>query len=165
METRPLTVNSGNSFRAFLVQNPFQSKRKKRAILNFRTFIRLLTVIYSLAIAFVVWCASASWYKPAFAWVKTYASDKWLHFVLVGTMALLLNLSLNLAAVSRWSSWLLWGTFTMLLLATLEELSQQWLSNRTFDLSDLACNYLGILIIGHLPWLFRRNTKAAEHRL
>ena len=165
METRPLTVNSGNSFRAFLVQNPFQSKRKKRAILSFRNFIRLLTIIYSSAIAFIAWCASAGWYRPTFAWVQTYASDKWLHFVLVGTLALLLNLSLNLATVSRRSSWLLWGTFVMLLLATLEELSQQWISSRTFDLGDLACNFLGILIIGHLPWLFRRSKTVAEQQL
>ena len=130
--------------------------------MNFRIFIRLLTVIYSLAIAFIVWCASAGWYRPAFAWVQTYNSDKWLHFMLVGTMALLLNLSLNLAAVSRQTPWLLWGTFVMLLLATLEEFSQQWFSSRTFDLSDLACNYLGILIIGHLPWLFNRDAKATE---
>ena len=133
--------------------------------MNFRSFIRLLTVIYASAIAFIVWCASAGWYQPTFAWVQTYASDKWLHFVLVGTMALLLNLSLNLAAVSRRNSWLLWGTFVMLLLATFEELSQRWLSNRTLDVSDLACNYLGILIIGHLPWLFRRSAEPAEHRL
>ena len=65
----------------------------------------------------------------------------------------------------RRTSWLLWGTFVMLLLATLEELSQRWLSNRTLDAGDLACNYLGILIIGHLPWLFRRNAKAAGQRL
>ena len=129
--------------------------------MNFRIFIRLLTVLYASAIAFIVWCASAGWYRPTFAWVQTYASDKWLHFVLVGTMALLLNLSLNLASVSRRTSWLLWGTFAMLLLATLEELSQQWVSNRTFDLSDLASNYLGILIIGHLPWLFPKSAKAA----
>ena len=129
--------------------------------MNFRIFIRLLTVLYASAIAFIVWCASAGWYRPTFAWVQAYASDKWLHFVLVGTMALLLNLSLNLASVSRRTSWLLWGTFAMLLLATLEELSQQWVSNRTFDLSDLASNYLGILIIGHLPWLFPKSAKAA----
>jgi len=123
-------------------------------MLNFRLLIRVTTVIYALAIAGIVWCASAGWYRPAFAWVQTYASDKWLHFVLVGLMTLLLNLSLNLAAVSSRIKWLLWGTSLMLSLATLEEISQIWFSNRTFDLGDLACNYVGILIIGHLPWLF-----------
>lgn len=127
--------------------------------MNFQFFVRLLTAIYAMAIAFIVWCASAGWYRPIFAWVQTYASDKWLHFVLVGTMAMLLNLSLNLASVSRRTPWLLWGTFLMMSLATIEELSQYWLSNRTFDLGDLACNYAGILIIGHLPLLFSKRTK------
>ena len=126
-------------------------------MLNFRLLIRVVTVIYALAIAGIVWCASAGWYRPTFAWVQTYASDKWLHFVLVGLLTLLLNLSLNFAAVSKQTKWLLWGTISMLLLATAEEASQYWLSHRTFDLSDLGCNYLGILIIGHLPCLFRGN--------
>lgn len=123
---------------------------------NFRLLIRVVTVIYVLAVAGIVWCASAGWYRPTFAWVQTYANDKWLHFVLVGLMTLLLNLSLNLAAVSNRIKWLLWGTSFMLVLATLEETSQYWLSNRTLDMGDLVCNYLGILIIGHLPWLIPR---------
>ena len=126
-------------------------------MMNFQLLIRVLTVLYALAIAGIVWCASAGWYRATFAWVQSYASDKWLHFMLVGLMALLLNLSLNLAAVSQRTKWLLWGTTLMLLLATLEEASQFWLSHRTLDIGDLACNYLGILIIGHLPWLVPRS--------
>ena len=128
-------------------------------MLKFRLLIRVVTAIYVLAIAGIVWCASAGWYRPTFAWVQTYATDKWLHFVLVGLMAMLLNLSLNLAPISQRNKWLLWGTSIMLLLATLEEFSQYWLSHRTFDMGDLACNYLGILIIGHLPWLIFRDEK------
>ncbi|MDB2686022.1 VanZ family protein [Mariniblastus sp.] len=126
-------------------------------MLNFRLLIRVVTVIYALAIAGIVWCASAGWYRPTFGLVQSYVSDKWLHFMLVGVLTLLLNLSLNLAAVSHRTKWLLWGTSLMLVLATLEEASQFWISNRTLDVSDLACNYLGILIIGHLPWLIPRS--------
>lgn len=117
---------------------------------------------YALAIFGIVLCASAGWYRSTFAWVQSYASDKWLHFLLVGTMAMLLNLSLNFATVSSRANWILWGTLIMLSLATLEEISQQWISNRTFDLSDLACNYLGIAVIGHLPCLFRKRVTTAE---
>ena len=129
---------------------------------NFQLLIRATTVIYAMAVAGIVWCASAGWYRPTYAWIQTYASDKWLHFVLVGLLTLLLNLSFNLAAVSQRSKWLLWGTSLMLLLATLEEASQYWLSYRTFDLGDLACNYLGILIFGHLPWLFPRSEEVLD---
>ena len=127
---------------------------------NFRLLIRVVTAIYVLAIAGIVFCASAGWYRPTFAWVQTYVSDKWLHFTLIGLMAMLLNLSLNLAPVSQRNKWLLWGTSLMLVLATLEEASQHWLSYRTLDIGDLICNYLGILIIGHLPWLIPRDEKS-----
>ena len=125
-------------------------------MLSQRFLIRTLTLVYASAIAFFVWCASNGWYRSAFAWVQTYASDKLLHFVLVGILTLLVNLSLNLKFVSERYGILLWGTGLMLALATLEEVSQIWISNRTFDLSDLGCNYLGILTIGNLPLLFRR---------
>ena len=129
-------------------------------MLNFSFLIRLLTTAYALVIAFIVWCASAGWYGPTFTWVQTYVGDKWLHFVLVGTMALLLNLSLNLTAISQRFRWILWGTGIMLTLATLEEVSQYWFSTRTFDLGDLTCNYLGILVIGQLPFLFTKPEKS-----
>ena len=132
-------------------------------MLDFRLLIRVVTVVYALAIAGIVWCASAGWYRPTFHWVLDIVSDKLLHFALTGLLTLLLNLSFNLATVSKHSKWLLWGTSLMLLLATLEEISQYWLSNRTFDLGDLACNYLGILIIGHLAWLIPRG-EAAQTR-
>ena len=131
-------------------------------MLRFRFLIRVVTVIYALAIAGIVWCASAGWYRVTFYWFIENIGDKWLHFVLTGVMALLLNLSFNLAPVSPRNKWLLWGTTLMLSLATLEEASQYWFKYRTFDLVDLACNYLGILIIGHLPWLMSRAEKTSK---
>jgi hypothetical protein len=42
-------------------------------------------------------------------------------------------------------------------LATVEELSQLWLTRRTFDLADLACNGIGIVAFGLLAiWWQRR---------
>lgn len=118
--------------------------------------IRVITVFYALIIFGIVVCASNGWFPNAFELVQNYLSDKALHFLLVGVLALLLNLSLNLASMSSRIIWLQWGTVSLLALATVEEFSQLWFANRTFDLLDLSCNYLGIVVLGSLALLFRR---------
>lgn len=117
--------------------------------------IRAATILYALFITGIVICASNGWFSATFAWVKSYASDKALHFTLVGTMALLLNLSFNCAAIRPDKRWLMWGTTIMLVVATVEEFSQIFVPKRTFDLLDLSCNYLGIMVLGRLALLFR----------
>ncbi len=92
------------------------------------------------------------WFPDCFAAVRSVAGDKAMHFLLVGNLALLLNLSLP---------WATWGPFpcgslTMFCVATVEEFSQLFFENRTFDLSDLMSNYLGIIVLGSLGWWLRR---------
>lgn len=94
------------------------------------------------------------WFPTAFAWVLSYASDKWLHFVMVGMLAFMLNLSVEKRALGGLRL-LQWGTLAMLVLATFEEFSQLAVANRTFDLFDLGCNYLGIVLLGSMALLVR----------
>jgi VanZ family protein len=72
--------------------------------------------------------------------------DKAGHFILYGILSLLLNLTLfrshpdqsrRLLAVKL--------GFLLALLIGLEEFSQQYFSNRTFDLVDLSFSYMGLL--------------------
>lgn len=118
--------------------------------------IRTFTVLYALFITAIVICASNGWFPSTFALVQAYASDKMLHFALVGTMAFLLNLSLNCVPIRPRSRWLQWGTTIMLVVATAEEFSQLFVAKRTFDWIDLSCNYLGIMVLGSLALLFRK---------
>lgn len=115
--------------------------------------IRLITVLYAVALTGVVVGAGSGWFPDAFAWVQANASDKVLHFVLVGTMALLLNLSFNLKSIDPKTRWLQWGSIIMLALATAEEFSQLFFARRHFEWIDLACNYAGIILIGSLAFL------------
>ncbi|XOF34891.1 MAG: hypothetical protein ACL93V_06275 [Candidatus Electrothrix sp. YB6] len=46
----------------------------------------------------------------------------------------------------RWCNLLLIGTLILLFAITAEEISQIFIANRTFDLIDLSCSYLGIIV-------------------
>ena len=99
----------------------------------------------------VVFCADRRLLSPVFRFISAHpGSDKVGHFVLIGGMAFLLNLSLDVREV-RWLGvgWLL-GSVLVGVVFTLEEISQIWIPSRTFDLLDLAGDYTGILFFGWL---------------
>jgi len=111
---------------------------------------RLITLAYFLFLVVVVVSATNHWFDDAFDVVRKFPGDKALHFLLVGLLAFLLNLSLQ-AKLIRWKDfWIPVGTLTLLVFATVEEFSQMFFVHRTFDLLDLACNVGGILLLGWL---------------
>ena len=115
------------------------------------------TGAWLLFISAVVFCADRDWLTPAFRFITAHpGSDKVGHFVLIGGMAFLLNLSLDLREV-RWlgRGWLLGGVLVGAV-CTLEEISQIWMSSRTFDLLDLAGDYAGIVFFGWLAKVVAR---------
>jgi len=111
-------------------------------------------VAWLAAVAFIIYCADRQLLRPLFAFVTAHPGvDKLGHFLLVGGMALFLNLALRLRtwrALGR--RWLLGGTLVAFAF-TVEEISQVWFPSRSFDLLDLACDYAGIMFFG---WLARR---------
>ena len=52
----------------------------------------------------------------------------------------------------RRSGIVLLSGLTLALLIGIEELSQQYFSNRTFDLVDLSASYLGVFLFSLLAW-------------
>ena len=78
--------------------------------------------------------------------------DKWGHFMLIGTLAFLLNYALDGRMVKIAGQKILLGCSIVAVGITLEEVSQIWIPHRTFDLIDLAANYLGIGMAGWV-WL------------
>ncbi len=80
-------------------------------------------------------------------WVNSLPfGDKAGHFVLIGTMAHLLNFALRfkVLSVGRLGSQL--GGLLVLTVITGEEFSQIWIPGRTFDLGDLVANSLGVAV-------------------
>ena len=80
--------------------------------------------------------------------------DKVGHFVLYGILTLLLDLTLlrSLPPLGAKRIVVLSG-LALALIIGLEEFSQQFFSNRTFDLIDLTASYLGV---GFFSWLSLR---------
>ncbi|NDJ78220.1 MAG: trypsin [Chloroflexi bacterium] len=109
-------------------------------------------------IVLVVIVADLGWGVILFTfldWVP--GGDKTGHFLLMGMLSLLVNISLGAARVERSPVPVLRGSLLVTVLVTLEEFSQLWLAARGFSLLDLAADYAGILVGGWLAvWLVAR---------
>jgi len=90
------------------------------------------------------------------------AADKLGHFVLLGTMSLLVNLSMDLKRWRIGGRELLAGSIIVAILATAEEFTQRFIPTRSFSLLDLAANYLGIFVFGRLAESLARGTRATN---
>ncbi len=76
--------------------------------------------------------------------------DKVGHFLLMGLLAFLVNLSLSRRKVRILSRPVLLGSLIVTVLVTLEELSQGLFASRSASLGDLGASYLGIAFFSYL---------------
>ncbi len=115
--------------------------------------MKWLTILFTLFIVLIIILADtgnlgilAILYRIPFA-------DKLGHFILYGILILLIDLTLLRSIPSgRRSGIVLLSGLTLALLIGIEELSQQYFSNRTFDLVDLSASYLGVFFFSLLAW-------------
>lgn len=91
--------------------------------------------------------------------------DKIAHFFLVGALTLLVNLSLSLSRISIGRFSILKGSLILLILVTLEEVSQMWFPERSCSWSDLFSNYAGIICFGQLAIALMHNRAFFEPKL
>ena len=86
------------------------------------------------------------------AWLQGYRSipfgDKLGHFVLVGLLAFLINLALEARSIRIGGRVILSGSFYVSIGVLLEEFSQLAVPTRSFSLSDLVADFLGIWMAG-----------------
>ena len=84
------------------------------------------------------------------AWLQGYRSipfgDKLGHFVLVGLLAFLINLALEARSIRIGGRVILSGSFYVSIGVLLEEFSQLAVPTRSFSLSDLVADFLGIWV-------------------
>jgi VanZ family protein len=88
-------------------------------------------------------------------------SDKTGHFVLIGMLAFLVNMSLSAVRTRVFPVRVLRGSLIVAVIATLEEFSQLLLRNRGFSLIDLAADYAGIILFGQLAVTIAARRKPA----
>ena len=109
------------------------------------------TALFAGAILLISISATMNWGLEYFARVRQIpGGDKLAHFLLMGGMSLLVNLSLRAKQLRLPGGSILLGSLVLYLLVTIEEFTQMLLPSRSFDLTDLAANYLGIYLFGLL---------------
>ena len=117
-----------------------------RRWIHFATFL--------VFISGVIYAADRHLARGFFEWVQSLPhGDKAGHFVLMGTLAFLLNRALAAREVPPGLQ--LGGVIVGVFVVT-EEYSQLWLPWRTFDYGDLVADFMGIALAG---WLARRFVK------
>ncbi len=88
--------------------------------------------------------------------------DKLGHFLFMGGLSFLVNLSLGTFGGRRFT--VLRVCVGLSLLVGLEELSQVWLRYRAFELADLAADVAGISVFGGLAGLYLGSRRWAQRR-
>ncbi len=118
----------------------------------FKYLLIPITSIFAIFLVFVIYSANTGQTDYFFfKWLLKYdVGDKVGHVFLLGTMTFLLNLSLKNKKINLKNIPFLLGSCIIFTLITLEESSQFFIPNRTFDFADLFSNYLGIFIFGKL---------------
>ncbi len=76
--------------------------------------------------------------------------DKTAHFILFGMMSYFLNTALYFEKLSIHPVSIMKGSFILIVIVTLEEMSQYFIPSRTFSWLDLSASYLGIYFFGYL---------------
>jgi hypothetical protein len=119
-----------------------------------RLWIHALTLALFCLIVAIIVIANMGQLAQAFPFIyKVPYSDKVGHFLLMGGMAFMLNLSLSGKRIKFGPLKFLLGSLIVLTVVTLEELSQGALSTRTMDLKDWLADIAGIFVFGQLAGL------------
>ena len=126
-----------------------------------KIFIHITTISFILFLGFIIYAANARIDFFVFKALKYIPlSDKLGHFGLVGLLTFLVNLSLKHKIIGFFRLNIYLGSIIVFCLFTFEESSQVWINNRTFDLVDLAFNYLGIAIASGLNRLLYKRKQS-----
>ena len=109
--------------------------------------MKWLAILFSLFILLIILLADVGVLSRALRFLHAVpCGDKAGHFILYGILVLLINLALFRSRPDQDRIPILLKTGLILgLLIGLEEFSQQFFANRSFDLVDLAFSYLGLV--------------------
>jgi len=113
--------------------------------------MRLFAALFSAFVVFVVVQADRGQFPSFLSWYRKIPyGDTFGHFFLIGLLAFLINLSLGNQALRIRGIPFLKGSFVVVIVVVLEELSQIFISSRSFSLSDLGADFVGIYFFGRL---------------
>lgn len=138
----------------------------QRADLRLRVFFGLLAIGFGCLIIGIIVLANRGGLEPYFgflSWVPF--GDKIGHFLLMGIMSLLVNLSFLAKRIRLGGLNFLLGSAIVIALVTAEELSQAFLPNRSLSLSDWMADIAGILLFGQVAvWIVAKKRRSIERQ-
>ena len=119
-----------------------------------------LTLAFGLFCAAIILAANFQIGRPVFVAVHSIPfGDKIAHFLLVGVLAVVLNMAMNAATVRLGPVVLLRGNLILYLLATAEELSNALQPYRSLSLTDMVFNWLGIFAFGWIAVILHKRAQ------
>ena len=111
--------------------------------------IKIVAALYIFILAGIVALADIRETQFLFRFIQQLPfGDKIGHFTLMGMFSLVVNLALSARTIRIWKLNYLLGSSVVLLIVTIEEVSQIYVRGRTFDAGDLLADAAGILIFG-----------------
>ena len=127
---------------------------QQKRIQRFRLIFGLAAFVFALLIAGIVVLADrGELYQHVQFFVSFKHADKLWHFILMGTMSLLVNLALMARRVRLGVFSILVGSAIVTAVVSAEEMSQGLFENRTMDLYDWLADMAGIVVFGQLAAL------------
>jgi polysaccharide biosynthesis protein VpsQ len=125
--------------------------------------IKILAALYILVLAGIVVLADIKETQYLFRPVRRLPyGDKIGHFLLMGMFSLVVNLVLKARTVRVWKLKYPLGSLIVLAIVTTEEFSQIFVRGRSFDLTDLAADWAGIIVFGEIARLVCRRFLRVE---
>lgn len=120
--------------------------------------IRLAVLLFALFLLLVIVLANTGKVGEVFGWVYFFPyGDKVAHFLLWGTLALLVSLGFSTSRVQILTRKVLKSNLIVCIPPLIEEISQIFFPGRSASLIDLAAGLAGIFILGEVgAWLRRQ---------
>jgi len=119
--------------------------------------IKIIAAVYIFILADIVVLADFRQTQFIFGFIEEFPfGDKIGHFLLMGMFSFLVNLACGAKIFRIRNFSCLLGSLVVLAIVTAEEVSQIFVSGRTFDAGDLLADAAGILIFGEIARFINR---------
>ncbi len=108
-----------------------------------------ISIIFTVFLGVIILMANSG--SQFIWWIARFPmADKVGHFLLFGSLAFLLNMALNCRRYRLFDKEVLFGSMIVICVVALEEISQIFIATRTFDITDLMYDGMGIFLGGYL---------------
>jgi len=125
--------------------------------------MKIFLGVYIFVLAFIIFLADRKGTRYLLNFVGNVPyGDKLGHFLLMGGFSFLLNMVLSARKFRVWKIEYLAGSVIVLVVVTLEEISQKFVAGRTFDWGDLVFDFLGIFLFGELARIVCRKREISH---